>query len=70
VAVAVPEDTPVTTPVVLIVAITGLLLLQVPPGVAAVNDVVVPAQKLNGPIIGDGDGFTVTVVIAYPVPIS
>src|ERR1043166_4771101 len=61
----VPADTPVTTPVVEpIVATPVLLLLQVPPPVPSLNVVVAPWQILVTPVIGRGDGYTVTVMAA------
>ena len=49
--VAVPAETPVTTPVAgLTVATEGLLLDHTAPGVAAVNVVVAPAQMLDAPV--------------------
>ena len=55
---------PVTTPVPLTDAVTGALLLHVPPAVASVNEVVRPEQTDNVPVIVNGNGFTVTVVVA------
>ena len=57
----VPADTPVATPVVvLIVAIAGLLLLQVPPKVVLDSVVTAPTQKLIAPVMAAGREFTVT----------
>jgi hypothetical protein len=67
--VAVPAPPPVTTPVLLTVAIPGALLLQLPPGVASASVVVVPTQIPRLPVIKAGDMFTVTVaVLIQPVP--
>ena len=65
-----PEDTPVTTPVLLpTVAAAVLALAQVPPVVPSVNVIVVPAQNAVEEDIADGVVFTVTVVVAvHPVP--
>ena len=65
-----PEDTPVTTPVLLTtVAAAVLPLAQVPPVVPSVNVIVVPAQYAVEEDIADGVVFTVTVVVAvHPVP--
>jgi len=60
--VAVPTDTPVTTPLVPTDAIAGLLLLHTPPGVRSVKLEVDPRQILGDPVIGD-IGFTVMVVV-------
>ena len=59
--VAVPADTPVTLPVLLTVATNGSLLLHTPPIVASANTVVVPAQMLVVPVIGDTTGSAPTV---------
>lgn len=52
VIVQVPADTPVTKPVELTVAIEGLLLLHVPPGVLSVRATDAPTQVPEGPMIG------------------
>lgn len=66
---AVPIDAPVTAPVIEpIDAIPGLLLLQVPPGVASLNILPVPTHIARIPDIGPGLGYTVTVVVLkHPV---
>ena len=64
VIVAVPAETPVTTPVPLIVATAALLLLQGTPVVASVSDVVPPAHTDNVPVIGAGSGVTVSTAVA------
>lgn len=46
-------------PVVVTVAIAVLLLLHVPPAVRLANVIVVPAQSDDGPMMSDGDAFTV-----------
>jgi len=51
--VAVPADTPVTTPVELTVATEGLLLLHVPPGVESCNATDEPVQVPDEPVIGN-----------------
>ena len=61
---------PVITPVALpILAISGLLLDHVPPGVAVTDTVVTaPWHTLLLPSMGDGNGLTVTgAVMAHPV---
>jgi hypothetical protein len=64
---------PVTTVVVPVdepmVASEGALLLHVPPGVALLNVVAYPTQTRGEPRIGDGDVFTVTLVI-LPHPVD
>ena len=57
-----PADTPVTTPLPLIVAIAGLVLDHTPPGVASDKLMVLPTHTLEGPVIADtvGTEFTVT----------
>ena len=49
---AVPAEMPATVPPELIVATVGSLLTQVPPAVASVNEVVVPAHTTELPAIG------------------
>lgn len=56
-----PAATPVTTPVVLTVAIKVLLLLHVPPAVASVSVLVPPTVVDAIPEMGAGIGDTVTV---------
>ena len=55
---------PVTTPVVDIVPIVPVLLLDVPPPVASVKEVVNPVHTLSDPSIAVGNGFTVTTAVA------
>jgi hypothetical protein len=63
-----PVTIPVEEPMV---AILVLLLHQVPPGVASLSTVVSPAHTLVVPVIADGNGFTVTIVLLeHPVEIS
>lgn len=68
--VAVPADTPVTTPAFVTVATAALLLTQVPPDVGVRPDEA-PMQILVAPeILTTGIGFTVTVAVgidAQPV---
>lgn len=68
--IVVPALTLVTFPDVLTVATVGLLLLQVPPAADSVIVVVVPVQIAAVPEIApaDGNGFTVTVVVAIAEP--
>jgi hypothetical protein len=64
VKVAVPADTPVTTPELVTVATAALLLAQVPP-VEGDKPVVKPTQMLLGPLIfTTGKGLTVTGEVA------
>ena len=67
--VGVPPDTPVTTPEeVPIVAMDGLLLVQIPEGVASLSVRDDPRYKVAVPVIPDGSGFTVTgVVMKHPL---
>ena len=63
--VAVPLDTPVTTPVDEPTRATvPSLVLHVPPGVASVSAVVAPTHTLVTPEIAAGSGCTVTVTLA------
>ena len=64
VMVAVPADTPVTIPVPAPTeAIEVLLLLHVPPLVASLSEVVSPTQTLLTPVIADGVGLTVSIIV-------
>ena len=63
VIVVVPAARPVTTPEVLMVAAVVLLLLHVPPPVF-VSVVVKPAHTFMVPPVTDGEGLTVTTVVA------
>ena len=61
----VPAETPVTNPVEEpTVAIAGLLLLQVPPGVALLNAEVPPTVVVVMPAMVTGTAFTVTLLNA------
>ena len=62
--------TPVTTPVVLTVAIPVLLLLQVPPVEVSESVVVAPTHTVGVPVMaaGAGSGFTVTSMVSLAVP--
>lgn len=67
VIVAVPEATPVTTPVPeTTVALLVLLLAHVPLPLASLNVVVKPWHTVVVPEIEDGPGVTVTVVVTFP----
>jgi hypothetical protein len=46
------------------VATAVLLLVQVPPGTASLRVDVVPAHMLVIPVMVEGNGLTVTIVIA------
>jgi hypothetical protein len=66
-----PAATPVTIPVDPVpptVACEVLLLLQLPPG-ASVSVMVDPWQTEVGPLMADGDEFTVTLAIAVVQPV-
>ena len=63
--VTVPALTPVTEPVTEpTVATDVLLLVQVPPGVGAVNEIEDATQTFVVPVIGSGNGLTVKDVVA------
>ena len=68
--VAVPADTPVTTPVVMpTVAVERELLVHVPPAIISVSVIVEPTQTSLLPIMAGGNAYTVTVTVAaQPVP--
>ena len=57
---AVPAETPLTTPDEPIVATAVLLLTQAPPPVASLRLVVVPAQSVVDPVIAATLPVTVT----------
>ena len=60
-----PVIRPVAEPMV---AMEGLLLLQVPPGVASCAVIVSPTQiDVAGAVIGAGKGLTVTVAVTMQV---
>jgi len=62
--VAVPPAIPVTIPVALpTVAVDVELEDQVPPAVASASVVVNPAQTEAVPVIGEGSGLTVTIMV-------
>ena len=58
-----PAATPVTTPVLPIVATVTLLLIHAPPAVPSESAMVVVAQTLEGPDIGPGSGSTLTTIV-------
>ena len=60
--VTLPADTPVTTPLLLTVAIAALLVLQTPPDVASASVMVELTQTLDGPVIADTAGPAVTLI--------
>ena len=64
-----PPATPVTIPVPEIVATAGLLLLQVPPGVASDNGDEAPGHSLVTPVMEatEGDALTVFIIVADAV---
>jgi hypothetical protein len=64
VIVTVPDDTPVTTPVLDTVAVPRALLLHVVPVVVVLNVVVLPTHTLSTPVIAPGNGFTVSGAVA------
>jgi hypothetical protein len=60
--IAVPADTPVTTPVALTVAFAGVELVHVPPVVALVNVVVPPGATVVAPVVVLTIGIALTVI--------
>ena len=54
---------PVTIPVSETVPAAGVLLVQVPPGVASARAMVLPAQTDEGPVMAAGPAFTVSVLV-------
>jgi hypothetical protein len=69
--VAVPPDTPVTTPETEpTVATDRLPLYHSPPEIRSLKEMVVPAHSEEGPLTGPGVGLTVTITVAgQPVEI-
>ena len=67
---AVPAVMPLTTPLVPTVATEVLLLLHVPPAVALLSVVVLPAVSVAVPVMvpADGNGLTVITLAAAAVP--
>ena len=63
-----PPATPVTTPLAFTVAVAVLLLVQVPPGVVLLSDVVADWQRVAVPEIEAGPGETVAVATVLPQP--
>jgi hypothetical protein len=68
--VAVPEATPVTTPLLLpTVAIEVSVVLHVPPLAVLASVVLRPSQTLAVPVIAGGNAFTVTTAeVLHPPP--
>src|SRR6478735_2592130 len=64
----VPADTPVTTPLLSIVATDSLLLLHTPLAVASVSVVVNPAHTLVVPLIAATTAIALTVTVVVDVP--
>ena len=62
--VAVPAETPVTTPLVLTVAIPASLVVQLPPGVVLLKAVVEPVQTVVAPVMAFTTGVALTVTVA------
>ena len=69
--VAVPPDTPNTTPELPTEAIAGADDDQMPPGAGSVRVTDVPVQNEEGPVMGAGRAITVTVLeVLHPGPIE
>jgi hypothetical protein len=68
--VVVPVVMPLTRPPVVMVAIAGFALLQVPPGVALDKVIVEPAHTAPGPVMGVADEElpTASAHVAVAVP--
>lgn len=60
----VPEDTPVTTPEVPIVATAGVALVQVPPAVVFESVVLSPTQTTAVPVIAGAHNIVVKLTVA------
>lgn len=64
VIVVVPAERPLTTPVVVLIsAVPGRLLAQVPPAGVLFKVVVLPTHTTGDPMINPGSGWMVTVVV-------
>ena len=63
-----PAAMPVTTPDAELTEALPQLLLQVPPGVALLNTIVLPTHTWLLPVIGEGLGFTVKLVVTKQPP--
>ncbi len=62
---ALPDDTPVISPVVeLAVAIPVALLAHVPPATPSVSVITLPSHTVLGPLIGPGASLTDMVEVA------
>ena len=61
--VVLPKLTPVTTPVVLMVATDGSLMVHVPPGVVLLSVVLSPVQTVAVPVMAGSPALTVTTVM-------
>ena len=69
--IAVPGVIPVTMPVPgPIVALAGLLLLQVPPAVMSVNVIVCPVQATEEPVTGAANGGVTAILLVTVQPLS
>lgn len=68
--VAVPEEMPVTIPVLPTVATDVVLLLHIPPKVAFVKVVVAPIHRVEEPAIGGaaGKAFTLKIAVLIALP--
>ena len=59
-------DKPVTIPLAEPTdAIVVPVLAHVPPAVVSVSRMVCPTQPVDAPVIADGNGFTVTTLVAW-----
>jgi hypothetical protein len=57
---------PETIPEVVIAAIAGMLLLQVPPGVALASEVAEPTHTTSVPVIALTDATFIVVDVLHP----
>jgi hypothetical protein len=58
---------PTISPAGVVTAIAGLLLLQVPPGMALAQEIVEPVHRLAGPVIGPGAVLIIIAIVTNPV---
>ena len=68
--VALPNARPVTTPVLLTVAVVGAVLLQVPPVLVSASVILPLRHTVEGPVMGPvpGVGITVTRAVSRDEP--
>jgi hypothetical protein len=61
--IALPAATPVTIPLLRLMVIAALELIHVPPEGVLLNVVTAPSHTVSVPLIGEGTGSTVNIVV-------